>query len=90
MRTVLTFAVQCLLVSVAPQILSAQRGADLPARLEPASRAAIVRLADSLAAEHLPTAPVYDKAAEGALGPPRRTVRRRWKAAVPTLPPRST
>jgi hypothetical protein len=67
MRTVLTFAVQCLLVSVAPQMLSAQRGADLPARLEPASRAAIVRLADSLAAEHLPTAPVYDKAAEGAL-----------------------
>jgi hypothetical protein len=56
-----------LVLAAAPHVLRAQNSADLPARLQPASRAAIVRLADSLAAERLPTAPVYDKAAEGAL-----------------------
>ena len=56
-----------LLSTVAPPVLGAQSRADLPARLQPASRAAIVRLADSLATERLPIAPIYDKAAEGAL-----------------------
>jgi hypothetical protein len=56
-----------LLVALGARVLEAQNRTDLPARLEPASRAAIVRLADSLAAERLPTAPVYDKAQEGAL-----------------------
>jgi hypothetical protein len=35
--------------------------------LQPAARTAIERLADSLSRESLPTAPLYDKAAEGVL-----------------------
>ena len=67
MRRAMTLGAPFVLLIVASRVLSAQGRADLPARLQPASRAAIVRLADSLAAERLPIAPVYDKAAEGAL-----------------------
>jgi hypothetical protein len=42
-------------------------GAPLPDRLAPATRAAIERLADSLASERLPAYALRDKAAEGAL-----------------------
>ncbi|MES2521320.1 MAG: hypothetical protein V4617_01385 [Gemmatimonadota bacterium] len=42
-------------------------GAVIPERLQPATRAAIERLADSLEAERLPGYAVRDKAAEGAL-----------------------
>ena len=42
-------------------------GAPLPDRLSPATRAAIERLADSLAHEGLPSYPLRDKAAEGVL-----------------------
>ena len=41
--------------------------ADLPARLAPATRQAIVHLGDSLRAVGLPDAPLYAKAAEGVL-----------------------
>lgn len=50
-----------------PDLLPAQSRSELPPRLHPAARAAIERLADSLAHESLPTAPLFDKAAEGAL-----------------------
>jgi hypothetical protein len=42
-------------------------GAPLPDKLSPTTRAAIERLADSLAREGLPSYPLRDKAAEGAL-----------------------
>ena len=67
MRRVMTLHALLLLFTLGPRVLEAQNRADLPSRLQPASRAAIVRLADSLAAERLPTAPLYDKAQEGAL-----------------------
>jgi hypothetical protein len=55
------------LVLAGPRVLLAQDRPVLPPRLQPATRATIERLADSLARESLPTAPLYDKAAEGVL-----------------------
>ena len=55
------------IVTLAPLTVAAQSRPELPARLQPASRAAIERLADSVARESLPVAPLYDKAAEGVL-----------------------
>jgi hypothetical protein len=56
-----------LVLTVASELLGAQSRGELPARMQPAARATIVRLADSLVTERLPTAPLFDKAAEGAL-----------------------
>jgi len=51
----------------AARTLAAQAPATLPSRLQPAARAAIEHLADSLARESLAVEPLYDKAAEGVL-----------------------
>lgn len=46
---------------------SSPSGAALPARLSPATRVAIERLADSLKTAGVPSSPLFDKAAEGVL-----------------------
>ena len=61
------FGVCLVILAAGPRVITAQGRPDLPARLQPASRAAIGRIGDSLATERLPIAPLYDKAAEGAL-----------------------
>jgi hypothetical protein len=53
--------------AAAPRVLASQSRDELPARLQPVTRATIERLADSLAHESLPVEPLYDKAAEGVL-----------------------
>ena len=67
MTSATSLAAVFVILVAGPDALTAQIRPDLPARLQPASRTAIVRIADSLAAERLPIAPLYDKAAEGAL-----------------------
>jgi len=65
-RVRLAFGVGVMAITL-PRFLIGQSPTGLPQRLQPASRAVIERLADSLTRESLPTAPIYDKAAEGVL-----------------------
>ena len=67
MRRAIAFAALSVTLTAGAREVIAQSRPQLPARLQPVARTAIDRLADSLAAERLPTVPLYDKAAEGAL-----------------------
>lgn len=62
-----TIATLLALFSIALPASAQQPLEQLPGRLEPATRVAIERVADSLRAAGLPDAPVYSKAAEGVL-----------------------
>lgn len=59
-------AVALLLMGAASSLVAQQRQ-ELSPRLKPATRSAIVALADSLGADGLPASALYDKAAEGVL-----------------------
>lgn len=63
----ITVALVAALLAVALPLRAQQTHEQLPDRLQPATRAAIERVADSLRSEGLPDAPVYSKAAEGVL-----------------------
>jgi len=65
-RLRLAIGVAIALGAPGPAAVAQTRGA-APAQLQPVTRTAIDQLADSLGGEGLPTAPLYDKAAEGML-----------------------
>lgn len=72
-RVIRTLMLATLACATARATVSAQAverpmtAADLPSRLAPATRQAIINLGDSLRAVGLPDAPLYAKAAEGVL-----------------------
>lgn len=53
--------------SLSAQVAASTAPLQLPAKLQPATRATIERLADSLQSVGVPSSPLYDKAAEGVL-----------------------